>query len=138
MISVSPWFISTAVSTHFLAVNEAAILHYGCAREDFERLPHPVELALFRVLQEGQSNVHRHSGSPTASIRLAREAGTVLIEVRDLGRGLDPAALGGSTLGAGIAGMRERLRQLGGRVEIESGLPGTRLRAILPLEKQGT
>ena len=103
--------------------------------ENFERLSHPVELALFRVLQEGLSNVHRHSGSPTASIRLARQGGTVLLEVRDAGRGLDPAALGGSTLGVGIAGMRERLRQHGGRVEIELSLPGTRLRAILPLEK---
>ena len=106
--------------------------------ENFERLPHPVELALFRVLQEGLGNVHRHSGSATASIRLARQADTVTLEVRDAGRGLDPAALGGSTLGVGITGMRERLRQLGGRVEIESGLPGTRLRAILPLEQRGT
>ena len=57
--------------------------------ENFERLSHPVELALFRVLQEGLSNVHRHSGSPTASIRLARQGGTVLLEVRDAGRGLD-------------------------------------------------
>ena len=106
--------------------------------ENFERLPHPVELALFRVLQEGLGNVHRHSGSATASIRLARQADSVLLEVRDAGRGLDPAALGGSTLGVGITGMRERLRQLGGRVEIESGLPGTRLRAILPLEQRET
>ena len=103
--------------------------------EDFERLPHPVELALFRVLQEALRNVHRHSGSPTASVRLARQGNSVILEVRDGGRGLDPAVLRGSTLGVGIAGMRERLRQLGGRVEMESGLPGTCLRAILPLDQ---
>lgn len=103
--------------------------------DELGRLPDEIELALFRVLQEGLGNVHRHSGSPSAHICLARAGGEVTLEVRDVGRGMggrDQAA--GLPAGVGIAGMRERLRQLGGRLEIESDLPGTRVRAILPLK----
>lgn len=103
-----------------------------------DRLPPETELALFRVLQESLGNLHRHSGSATAAIRLAQDAETVVIEVRDTGRGLAAAALaaansGSARFGVGIAGMRERLRLLGGRLEIEAALPGVRVRATLPL-----
>ena len=105
--------------------------------EDLGRLPPPLELALFRVLQESLGNVHRHSGSRTGAVRLARTAGAVTLEVRDAGRGLPPQApegsRGGPSIGVGIAGMRERLRQLGGWLEVEPGLPGTLVRATLPL-----
>ena len=89
------------------------------------------ELALFRVLQESLTNVHRHSGSPSALIRLEREDGSVRLEVCDEGRGLPSGKRRG--LGVGIAGMRERMRQLGGRLEVESSSCGTTIRAILPL-----
>ena len=95
---------------------------------DLERLPEEVELAFFRVLQESLANVHRHSGSPTASIRLARSGAEIHLEVQDTGRGLPSAC----RLGVGIAGMKERLRLLGGRLEVESGQRGTTIRAVLP------
>jgi PAS domain S-box-containing protein len=102
------------------------------------RLPAETERALFRVVQESLGNVHRHSGSPTATIRIAREAGTVILEVTDQGCGLrvrDDGTV--AKAGVGLAGMRERLRQLGGWFEIESSGRGTTVRAIVP-EEGGT
>jgi PAS domain S-box-containing protein len=109
-----------------------------------ERLPREKELALFRVLQESLANVHRHSGSKKVSIRLTQLRGEIRLEVQDAGRGLelktDPASgeKAPSKLGVGVAGMRERLRQLGGRLEFESGHPGTTVRASLPLDQSGS
>ena len=109
---------------------------------DLGRLPAATELALFRVLQESLANIHRHSGSRTASIRLERTTGRVRLEVRDKGRGMNwvegisaegsPA----SGLGVGILGMRERMRHLGGQLQIESDAQGTCVVAIAPLETQ--
>ena len=105
------------------------------APEDFERLPRDVELALFRVVQEGLANVRRHSRSDTATIRLEKKGGTVILEVRDAGMGIPEEKLARmrnqmGELGVGIAGMHERLHQLGGRLEIESSAQGTSVRAI--------
>ncbi len=99
------------------------------AARDFGRLPADTELALFRVMQEAVSNVLRHSRSGSAVIRLSLAEGRVVLEVEDFGRGL--GAGGGP--GVGIAGMRERLQHLGGRLEIESDATGTIVRAILPM-----
>jgi PAS domain S-box-containing protein len=105
---------------------------------DFARLPRDVELALFRVVQEGLANVRRHSGSPSVTIRLAKSAAGVMLELRDAGRGIPPDKLARlrdrtGELGVGIAGMHERLHQLGGKLEIEShtnaDVPGTAVRA---------
>jgi PAS domain S-box-containing protein len=99
------------------------------------RLPAETERALFRVVQENLGNVHRHSGSPTATIRISRENGDVILEVSDRGRGLhirDDGTVAHS--GVGLAGMRERVRQLGGRFEIESSGQGTTVRVIVPVE----
>jgi PAS domain S-box-containing protein len=99
------------------------------------RLPAETEWALFRVVQESLGNVHRHSGSPTATIRIAREAAEVILEVTDQGQGLH--LRGDGTVvkaGVGLAGMRERVRQLGGRFEVESSSRGTTVRAIVPAE----
>jgi PAS domain S-box-containing protein len=99
------------------------------------RLPAETERALFRVVQESLGNVHRHSGSPTATIRIAREAAEVLLEVTDQGHGLHVRGDGTvAKAGVGLAGMRERVRQLGGRFEIESSGRGTIVRAIVPGE----
>ncbi|PYU89590.1 MAG: hypothetical protein DMG25_18645 [Acidobacteria bacterium] len=101
------------------------------------RLPQDVETAIFRILQEGLTNIHRHSGSPTAGVRLALEDSEVTLEVRDQGRGMPLEILDTSGsiagLGVGVAGMRERVRQLGGRLEIASGSTGTTVKAILPV-----
>jgi signal transduction histidine kinase len=102
------------------------------------RLPLEIEGALFRVLQESLTNVHRHSGSPEVSIRFQRQAKTVILEIADCGRGI-PAELfsrlreGNSETGVGLAGMRERLNELNGKLEIESDDRGTSLRVTVPL-----
>jgi PAS domain S-box-containing protein len=105
---------------------------------EFDRLPKDVETALFRVAQESLTNVYRHSGSSTAAVRLALDSGWVTLEARDKGKGLPGEALDKRTgapitLGVGIRGMRERLHQLGGRLEIESGKIGTRVIAVAPI-----
>jgi PAS domain S-box-containing protein len=105
---------------------------------EMPRLQHPVEIALFRIVQEGLSNIHRHSGSEAATLRLRYQPDRVELEVIDYGRGLPPGTLDWDTTsapraGVGIAGMRERARQLGGRLTIASGETGTTIRAALPL-----
>lgn len=98
------------------------------------RLPPEIELALFRVVQEGLANVHRHSGSPTAEIRVAKRRGEVSVEIRDKGHGIPRRQVSqGMTRGVGIAGMRERLHELGGRLEVRSSPRGTTLRAAVPV-----
>jgi len=106
------------------------------APEEFARLPQEVELTLFRIVQEGLSNVQRHSGSPTARLRLALESNEVRLELEDAGKGMSPEILqnsGAVLLGVGIAGMRERVRQLGGHLDISSGAQGTMVKVRLPL-----
>jgi signal transduction histidine kinase len=100
------------------------------------RLPQPVELALFRVIQESLSNIRRHSGADKAQIRLARADGSVSLEIRDNGKGIPPELLSNSrnskqVIGVGILGMRERLAQLGGTLQIESGKTGTAVKVSL-------
>jgi two-component system NarL family sensor kinase len=105
---------------------------------NFGRLPQEVETTLFRVVQEGLTNVHRHSKSPTARIRLSRRANEVKLEIADKGQGMPTKTLhsgdqNSGQLGVGIMGMRERARQLGGRLEIDSSRRGTTVRVVIPL-----
>jgi two-component system NarL family sensor kinase len=100
------------------------------------RLPVEVETALFRVVQESLTNVHRYSGSPDAEIRISAASGEVRLEVVDHGKGIATvprtAVDGVASLGVGIPGMRERLRQFGGRLEVDFGRDGTRVIATVP------
>jgi signal transduction histidine kinase len=113
------------------------------AQPDFERLPLPAELALFRVLQESLTNVHRHSGSRIAKIRLFEENGLVVLEVADEGKGFPAAMLDRndddvpSTFGVGLRGMNERLRDLGGTIELKPGhnKRGAIVRAVVPRDQ---
>jgi two-component system NarL family sensor kinase len=104
--------------------------------EQLVRLPNLIELSLFRILQECLINVHRHSGSMTAWIHLARRSGHVALEVRDRGRGIrsEKSSRGlQSTMGVGIPGMKERVRELGGKLDIISSESGTTVRALVPI-----
>ena len=113
-------------------------------RADFspevERLPDVIETALFRVLQESLTNVHRHSGTSEVDVRFWRAAQAVILEVRDYGRGIPEELLSRSgpirDFGVGLAGIRERVNELKGDLEIASADPGTMLRAIVPLFSQ--
>jgi PAS domain S-box-containing protein len=106
--------------------------------ESVERLPLDTETALFRIVQESLTNIHRHARSETARIRLQRDAETLVLDIEDRGHGIPEASLkhitgGGGVVGVGIAGMSERIEQLGGHLEIKSGDHGTTVRARLPL-----
>lgn len=100
-----------------------------------QRMEHDAELAIFRIVQESLTNIHRHSHSQTASILLARKSNQVCLEISDEGTGISPEVLGRierGTAGVGIAGMRERARLLGGSFEIHSCNTGTTVRMVLP------
>jgi signal transduction histidine kinase len=102
------------------------------------RLPRDVELAIFRVLQESLTNVHRHSGSQTAHVRLSVGEGSVQLEVQDEGKGsaftvLETPQSSQGTLGVGLRGIRERMRHLGGSLVLDSGQDGTTVRVTIPL-----
>ena len=105
------------------------------------RLPAPIERALFRVVQESLTNVHRHASTMTASIRLTATADAVVLDIQDNGHGLrDPltqetGTLPPGMLGVGIQGMRERIRQLGGIFDVEFADRGTTVRVYVPLNK---
>jgi PAS domain S-box-containing protein len=103
-----------------------------------ERLTQDVELTVFRLVQESLTNIHRHSGSRTARVSISRDPSRITLEVGDQGRGIPPGTLEESNgsagrTGIGIASMRERVKQVGGRLEINSSSKGTTLRATIPL-----
>jgi len=102
------------------------------------RLPSPVEIVLFRVLQESLTNITKHAGSATVDVLLHVDQSVLSLSVRDYGKGISAERLArmnatGSDVGVGIAGMRERLKDLGGKLEIESDSTGTLLKASVPL-----
>lgn len=105
--------------------------------EDLGRLPSSLELALFRVLQESLTNVHRHSKSKKADVSLRLSADKVVLRVRDYGKGipadvLDRFRRNSAHGGVGLAGMRERIHELGGQLEMDSDSRGTQVVATLP------
>jgi PAS domain S-box-containing protein len=103
---------------------------------DIAKLPDQVELAVFRVLQECLTNVHRHSGSKVAKVKIVPEEASVTLEVFDRGRGMSSQNGSDPVMGVGITGMRERVRELGGHFEINSSSEGTVVRAVLPFGEQ--
>jgi signal transduction histidine kinase len=108
------------------------------APNDPVRLPDAIELALFRVLQEALTNVHRHSGASTADILIWRSSGQVILEVNDNGHGMSQEMLdrfheAGTGTGVGLMSMHERARELGGTIQIESGSTGTSMRIAIPV-----
>jgi PAS domain S-box-containing protein len=112
---------------------------------DFLRLPPDVEVTLFRIIQESLNNVHRYSGSHTASVQVrVTPEKTIEVKVKDFGKGISPGVLNASTgvvapIGVGIQGMKERVRQLSGKLEITSRVNrGTVVTATIPLRATGT
>jgi signal transduction histidine kinase len=105
--------------------------------DDFGRLSQDMETTIFRMVQECLTNIHRHSGSPVARVRVVRVDDEVRVEVTDSGRGIPPerqkAMDFSGTFGVGIRGMQERIRQLGGKLEIRSSSKGTAIVAKLPV-----
>lgn len=100
--------------------------------EDLGRLPSEMEIAIFRVVQECLTNIHRHSGSATAVIRIQKEGNGLTVEVRDNGKGIPEEKQREMTgSGLGFGGMRERLRQLGGTLQVQSNSSGTLVSAVL-------
>jgi signal transduction histidine kinase len=105
---------------------------------DLGRLPDAIELALFRVLQETLTNVHRHAAATTAHVLILNDAEQVVLQVKDNGHGISNELLThfhttGSGMGVGLAGIRERARELGGRLKLESDGNGTVVRISIPV-----
>ena len=110
--------------------------------DDFGRLPQEMETTIFRVVQECLTNIHRHAGSPVAKVRVRHLDHQICVEVEDEGKGIPPekrkALDSGGKLGVGIAGMQERLRQLGGILAVQSSSKGTLVVAKLPVDQHSS
>jgi signal transduction histidine kinase len=109
--------------------------------EDFPRVAHDAELALFRVLQECLTNIHRHAKSGRAEVVLSRTPERAFLRARDFGGGMAPEVLrhfreSGSNVGVGLAGMRERVRDQGGQLDIQSAASGVTVTVTMPLRVQ--
>jgi len=107
--------------------------------QSFEGLSKEMELSIFRVVQECLTNIHRHAGSPTAAIRITQDGACLRVEIEDAGKGIPPEKQSlfrlSARTGVGLRGMRERLRQLGGTLQIQSIGHGTQVIATLPVAR---
>ncbi len=130
--------ISSALEWYLQGLTERSGLQIDLkVSENFGRLPSEMELLIFRLVQESLTNIHRHSGSKTALIRLEREENNVHVEVEDQGKGMSPerlAEIQSQGTGVGIRGMQERVRHFRGDLVIESNGSGTKIYATLPLK----
>jgi PAS domain S-box-containing protein len=130
LLSAAQWYVDGFGQRSGLKVT----LH---SPEDLGRLPDAVEVSLFRVLQEALTNVHRHSRATEAEVHIGREPAHLVLQVKDNGRGIDPELLRrfhetGAGMGVGLTGMRERVRELGGSLALNSSKSGTILRVRVP------
>ena len=106
---------------------------------DSGRIPRSLELVVFRIVQESLTNIHRHSGSPSANIRLIRSAKSIEVEIADRGTGIPVAKkqeMTAAQVGVGVRGMEERVRQFDGTLHIESSSAGTKVTAKIPLKSE--
>src|SRR6202167_328061 len=130
LASALSWYLEGLAERSHIAVTLDVADNVG-------RLPTDMELLIFRLVQESLTNIHRHSGSKTALIRLERKGNNVHVEVEDQGSGMSPerlAEIQSHGTGVGIRGMRERVRHVLGDLVIESNGSGTRVHATLPLK----
>ena len=102
----------------------------------FARLSKDIETTIFRIVQESLTNIYKHANSENARVEIEKQSEWVIVRVRDYGKGVTQG-LGdrtrGSSLGVGITGMRERVRQFGGELTVTRAEPGTRVEARIPL-----
>jgi len=113
-------------------------IHVELIAQDVGRLPQEIEMDMFRIVQESLTNIHRHSESRTARVKVERTTTQVMLSVQDWGHGMqvsgkrdDPAE--SASAGVGLSGMRQRLHQLGGRLEVATDDHGTTITATIPL-----
>ena len=128
------WFVQGLMERSGLIID----LHTS---ENFGRLPSHTELALFRIVQECLTNVHRHSGSKTATVRLSRTPEIVALEIQDEGKGIQSGKLDiihAPRPGVGIVGMRERVHHFNGVMNIDSDSAGTKISVTLPVPAEGS
>jgi PAS domain S-box-containing protein len=134
LTSAIPWYLDGFSKRSGIAITFEA-------PDDLGRLSRDAELVLFRILQESLTNVQRHSGSKRADVRISCVKDDVTLEVRDQGQGLPTTILEQGnqdwmgSLGVGLRGMSERLRQVGGTLDISSGESGTEVRATVPFQE---
>jgi two-component system NarL family sensor kinase len=129
--SAARWFVEGFANRSGIVVNLDI-------RDGERRFSEPIELVLFRVLQESLTNVHRHSGAKRADVSLSVVGNKVILKVKDYGCGLPDAVLQnvreeGTGRGVGLAGMTERIREIGGRLEINSSASGSEIVAHVPV-----
>ena len=132
LASALSWYVEGLAERSQIAVTLDVAANLG-------RLPGDMELAIFRVVQECLTNIHRHSGSKTAVIRVSRIGETVRTEVRDQGKGISPERLleiQSQGSGVGIRGIRERIRHFHGEMKIESSGSGTSVIVSIPIPRQ--
>ena len=133
LVSAMRWYVT--------GFTKRSGIHVAMSLDEIGRLPRPIEMALFRVVQESLTNVHRHASTSTASVRLTNTANEVVLDIQDCGLGLrgdlrkENDALVSDMFGVGIQGMRERIRQLAGTFDVEFTDKGTTVRVSVPLGK---
>jgi PAS domain S-box-containing protein len=129
--SALSWFVDGFAERSKIAVSVDLVPGFS------EGMPRDLALSLFRIVQECLTNIHRHSGSATAFLGITRSADEIRLEVKDEGKGMpeeiQSKISSGQSCGVGLSGMRERVRQFGGRLEVDSDETGTRITAVLPL-----
>ncbi len=130
--SALSWYVQGLADRSSLAIDLSV-------SENLGRLPSEMEIVIFRLVQESLTNIHRHSKSKIAQVRVEREENTIHVTVVDRGTGMSPerlAEIQSHGTGVGIRGMRERVRHFHGDLVIESNGSGTKVHATLPLETQ--
>jgi signal transduction histidine kinase len=129
--------LNAAIRSYVSGINQRNGLHVEVEiPRDLRRLSEEAELAIFRIVQASLTNVHLHSGASEAKVKIEQNLDGVTLAVSDEGRGIPEGVLDHTSLtkavGIGITGMRERVKQLGGRLEIKTGRSGTRVKATIP------
>jgi signal transduction histidine kinase len=129
--------LNTAIQCYVSGINQRNGLHVEVeVPQDLDRLSEEAELAIFRIVQASLTNVHLHSGASRAKVRIEQNLSGVVVTVSDEGQGMPDGILDRSSrtkaVGIGITGMRERVKQLGGHLEIETSRNGTEVKATIP------